>query len=55
MTKALPPLPDPLADESEAKALPDRPPLPGWAREIVEGMNAKNWKKARAALLGEVA
>lgn len=50
-TASLPTLPDVLADAPEAKALPDRAPLPGWARETIEGMTGKNWKKARVALL----
>ncbi len=29
----------------------DRDPLPPWAREIVEGMTAKTWRKAKAELL----
>ena len=44
-------LPDPLATEQKPSAIADRAPLPGWAREIVQGMTAKNWKAARAALL----
>jgi integrase len=33
------------------KALPAREPLPGWARELVEGMNGKNWKAVKATIL----
>ncbi len=32
-------------------ALPDREPLPAWARELLETMTGKNWKKVTARLL----
>ena len=33
------------------KALPAREPIPGWARELVESMTAKNWQKIKKELL----
>lgn len=41
----------PLALPAHVEA---REPLPAWARELVEGMNGRNWKKVRTELLGEV-
>jgi len=35
------------------KAIPDREPLPSWAREIVEKLTTKNLKVLKAELLGE--
>jgi integrase len=42
-----------VLDISEAGTAPARPPLPDWARKLIEGMTTKNLKERKKELLAE--